>query len=221
MQTNQLILNTNDMNQYKRAQVIMLPTRSNLEFPYIAQNVFNKQLTIVNSTFAINCELQPQHLYIISDDEIKEGDHVFNIKDNHYGGIINKYNLIDAKLLSYIKKIIATTNNSLTIDCIINKNKVYHLPQPSQQFITKYIESYNKGEVITDVLVEYELENINIHRFEDELKVNPKDNTITIKKLKDSWNRNEVIELINKHTFEFNGLNKSYSELNKWIEENL
>lgn len=217
MQTNQLILNTNDMNQYKRAQVIMLPTKDNhsqLEIDDLSINKLSWELKQY-------CHKHPQHLYITSDDEIKEGDHVFNIKDNHYGGIVNKYNLIDAKLLSYIKKIIATTNNSLTIDCIINKNKVYHLPQPSQQFITKYIESYNKGEVITDVLVEYELENINIHRFEDELKVNPKDNTITIKKLKDSWNRNEVIELINKHTFEFNGLNKSYSELNKWIEENL
>ena len=182
------------MEQFKRAQVIMLPTGSNLEFPYIAQNVFNKQLTIVNSTFAINCELQSQHLYIISDDEIKEGDWFINLFNNV---IVQAHNWI---YVSTCKKIIATTDTSLEI---VSKgiNPVYEkLPQPSQQFIEKYIESYNKGEVITDVL-----------------KVNPKDNTITIKKLKDSWNRQEVFALITT----FNRANVDTPNVLKWIEENL
>ncbi len=182
----------------KKAQIIMLPTRSNLEFPYIAQNVFNKQLTIVNSTFAINCELQPQHLYIISDDEIKEGDWYYNsrlkqifqaIRNSGYSKKTDDY------------KIIATTDTSLNYETpFYGMDEDNNFPQPSQQFIEKYIESYNKGEVITDVL-----------------KVNPKDNTITIKKLKDSWNRQEVFALITT----FNRANVDTPNVLKWIEENL
>jgi hypothetical protein len=56
------------------------------------------------------------------------------------------------------------------------------------------------------------------------LKTHPKDNTITIKKVKDSWSREEVRNLLdnlwdyimdNKH-------NKTNSkDYDKWIEENL
>jgi len=53
----------------------------------------------------------------------------------------------------------------------------------------------------------------------DKLKVNPKDNTITIKKLKDSWNKDEVIELIYKYCKEITQCISEKDE--KWIEENL
>ena len=201
------------MEQFKRAQVIMLPTGSNLEFPYIAQNVFNKQLTIVNSTFAINCELQSQHLYIISDDEIKEGDWFINLFNNV---IVQAHNWI---YVSTCKKIIATTDTSLEI---VSKgiNPVYEkLPQPSQQFIEQYIESYNKGKVITDVLVE--LKSSGLHYFNEDLRINPKDNTIIIKKLKDSWNREEVIELMKKYCIDIHRYTINSNDFNKWIEENL
>mgnify|MGYP003478487935 CR=1 FL=1 len=207
------ILKTNVMEQFKRAQVIMLPTGSNLEFPYIAQNVFNKQLTIVNSTFAINCELQSQHLYIISDDEIKEGDWFINLFNNV---IVQAHNWI---YVSTCKKIIATTDTSLEI---VSKgiNPVYEkLPQPSQQFIEQYIESYNKGKVITDVLVE--LKSSGLHYFNEDLRINPKDNTIIIKKLKDSWNREEVIELMKKYCIDIHRYTINSNDFNKWIEENL
>lgn len=53
-------------------------------------------------------------------------------------------------------------------------------------------------------------------------KINPKDNTITIKKLKDSWNREEVIELFKKYKdYELGKTNWHQGNLIKWIEENL
>nr|DAI89531.1 MAG TPA: hypothetical protein [Caudoviricetes sp.] len=149
------------------------------------------------------------------------------------------------------KKIIATTDTSLFIEVVnqcdgckskipldeyIHRNEKGvgiacskdkyrdYLPQPSQQFIEKYIEEYNKGDVIKDVLVEYELRinhdgrinsNTKIWR---ELKVNPENNTITIKKLKDSWSRKEIIKLIDNYTICMDGT-ESYKL--KWIEENL
>ena len=49
------------------------------------------------------------------------------------------------------------------------------------------------------------------------LKVNPKDNTITIHAIKDSWNRDEVI------VFAKNYAKRCQSPIqdSKWIEENL
>ena len=69
------------------------------------------------------------------------------------------------------------------------------------------------------MLVEYEGQ----YRTNDDgepnrVKVNPKDTTITIKKVKDSWNREEVIELIK--CFD-RGINRPITNVNKWIEENL
>ena len=49
--------------------------------------------------------------------------------------------------------------------------------------------------------------------------INPKDNTITIKKLKDSWNRKEIVVLLNKLN---NTLNiGSDLTLEEWINKNL
>lgn len=251
------------MEQFKRAQVIMLPTNTKTyigkfleDEPYLAlYNWYLKSLNIPN-------QRQGQHLYIISDDEIKE-KHLLNTNDyyyikNHYNEwYIGKFNGISFDFINnngnfdsnlfVCKKIIATTDSSLKIQDITTKHigrKVISvegtslLPQPSQQFITKYIEEYNKGNIITDVLVEYEVvpnpvyngsnyfdaHNINIVT---KLKINPKDNTITIKKIKDNYSKIEVIELLTKSMKEceeyqlFNHWSGEYRNLNKWIEENL
>lgn len=248
------------MNQFKRAQVIMLPTEQKVNGMDII--ILNNQFNVLGLGYGSNLK-NVQHLYIISDDEIKEDDWCINICDNIVEQCkTTEYHnppCINNTVRGYHKKIIATTDISLILLGEFNttNGKVgypqYKLPQPSQQFIEKYIESYNKGEVITDVLVEYEtlydiellvntsdfkkgsyirgncntkndfgkakrrfmeLHTDNNHLniaidtnsvkllykqyFKDieinKLKINPKDNTITIKKLKDSWNREEIIE---------------------------
>jgi len=232
------------MNQFKRAQVVMLPTtnsplKGELILRHIWKNTKNecntlwqfkedviisgiRQFITLNGSFRdIYTAFKSQHLYVISDDEIKEGDVVYHIKNDNMLLLI-KDTLIMYEKCTYkleYKKIIATTDTSLGynksfINPINNKadNKWISLPQPSQQFIEKYIESYNKGEVITDVLVEYnttcnklycssayklsvKCTSPNNCQF-NTLKINSKDNTITIKKLKNSWNREEVTSLI-------------------------
>ena len=115
------------------------------------------------------------------------------------------------------EKIIATTDISLV--------KEYNLPEPSQSFIQKYIEEYNKGNTITDVLVEYEFDNEghtdNPGWHNQKLKVNSKDNTITIKKVKDSWNKEEVIKLLFKCKDFLQRYNKESISFDKWVKENL
>lgn len=58
--------------------------------------------------------------------------------------------------------------------------------------------------------------------------INPKDNTITIKKLKDSWDREEVIELLNQcYNLGYNSKKSEIPdleemlELDNWINNNL
>ena len=111
------------------------------------------------------------------------------------------------------EKIIATTDISLV--------KEYNLPEPSQSFIQKYIEEYNRGNIITDVLVEYgiiyEGRSYDLYN-PDKLKVNLKNNTITIKKVKDSWNREEILNDIEQAIIQ--GLDIGQYR-DKWIKENL
>ena len=120
------------------------------------------------------------------------------------------------------REVLATTDESLRTKYKENNHQHlskynYILPQPSQQFIQKYIEEYNKGNIITDVLVEYDVhKNSFIPLWIP--KVNPKDNTITIKKVKDSWNREEILNDIEQAIIQ--GLDIGQYR-DKWIKENL
>ena len=58
-----------------------------------------------------------------------------------------------------------------------------------------------------------------IHEKRLRLKINLKDNTITIKKVKDSWNREEVENLI--YSAMKDRCYTTVAEWQKWIEENL
>jgi len=163
-----------------------------------------------------------QHLYIISDEEIKESDYVYenNLNNNHIYqvykrndelGIFRFQNVWIKLNKSGCKKVIATTDKSL------------NLPEPSQSFIQKYISEYNKGNIITEILVEYEeiVKPKNCSDFYNEcfINVDSKNNTITIKKVKNCWNREEVIKLLDDFDTDFGDTTKE--QFNKWIEENL
>ena len=229
------------MNTFKKAKIVILPTNEakgdfskERIYPCLLKHswMFDKEgkgkLIFTDSN--IRTPTQLQHLYIISDDEIKENNtHFYNPYSGqlHISGNHTDYIAINK---NGCKKIIATTDVSLG------------LPQPSQQFIQKYIEGYNKGNVITDVLVEYQTDfksetklymlgiGDNPDDFEygePTVKINPKDNTTTIKKVKDSYSREEVIEFGNKvkeyckDGWKPDSLHRVFFEWDKWIEENL
>lgn len=228
---------------FKKAKVVMLPSQKANPNLFIHQGLGLKTKTLCTGQGKMHHEemmkcgvSKPQHLYILSDDKIEEGEfginlystsifQVVEVKQDGYnvkwitGGNIG--NDIQFDSLALPKKIIATTDTSLTT-CQCRKvgyhklscKQTYNLPQPSQSFIKVFIEEYNKGNVITDVMIEYEEKDINSYsptwkedyvkygimheeKIQVFLKINPKDNTITIKKLKDSWSREEVESLIN------------------------
>ena len=227
------------MSTSKKAKVVMLPTKEKSDiFIGKTHSVLHYKNNIPDEEFK-----SYQHLYIISDNEIKEGDWVYennlntetNIyqvyKRNNKLGIFRFRNVFVELSKSNCKKIIATTDSSLWRPSHKYASDVILLPQPSQQFIEKFIEEYNRGNVITDVLIEYELisneeyfgNTVNpdddVPYFDEKLKINPKDNTITIKKVKDSWNREEVENLI--YAAMKDRCYTTVSEWRKWIEENL
>ena len=228
------------MKQFKKAKVVMLPTNEvkgdfskERIYPCLLKHswMFDKEEKgkLIFADSNIRTPTQLQNLYIISDDEIKEGDWCF---DNRFNDVFQFNNAAGLKIYKeknskFLFKIIATTDSSLG------------LPQPSQQFIEKYIEEYNRGNIITDVLIEYELisneeyfgNTVNpdddVPYFDERLKINYNDNTITIKKVKDSYSREEVIEFGNKvkvyckDGWKLDSLHRVFFEWDKWIEETL
>lgn len=245
---NKINLKTNVMEQFKNAQVIMLPTK---EKSILQLNVIHNHLFSMKD--GANIPSQPyQHLHIISDDEIKEGEYCYDKILNIIFQVDKYTDLEYINQTDNVQKIIATTDTSLKImnSSLTPTNRKlttressflqHNLPQPSQQFIEKYIESYNKGEVINDVLVEHECVNNDYFHKKvcnekekglsicySQLKINPKDNTITIKEVKDSWNREEIKKLLTKIVLDAEvPIKKSHIKecnrfINKWIQENL
>lgn len=184
-------------------------------------------------------QIHPFNLHTTSDEEIKEGEYGIDIRGNkifkcerlltnHYECGILQYQK------SYCRKIIATTDTSLTLKGEQEGENTWYnpLPQLSQQFIEKYIEEYNKGNKITEVLVEveeYEFKQTEwfqeapyTHKYKEwRLKLDSQ-NQITIRKQKDSWSREEVIDLISDWTKMKSGLNMNLpNNFNQWIAENL
>ncbi len=104
-----------------------------------------------------------QHLYITSNDEIKDND--WCLEKTGLGYLkpfqVKKEDLNVKEFIKRCKKIIATTDKSLNSRKwvgVIEGEDTYEeilLPQIPQQFKEYFITEYNKGNIITKVLVEY------------------------------------------------------------------
>lgn len=228
---------------YKKVNVVMLPTNEKandcpiLYFPKTKR--LNKRTYSDEELQAgkglIKLEYTTNHLYILSDEEIKEDNYIYNSEKEP--SIIKYYG--KGSLRGW-KKIISSTDKSLSWiehdDTVpYPKGKQHFLPQIPQSFIEYFVSEYNKGNIITYVMVEYETiidwnnyTTIPVgnggatHKEKQQLKINPKDNTINIKPIKDSWSREEVVQLFNKiFATDIIDANVKKVDFDKWIEENL
>ncbi len=156
------------MVQFKDKQVVLILTNEKpIEGTILFRNAFgDKSLWQYKETFVYKCgtevfrtlngsfedwskAFQPQHLYVVSDDEIKKDDWVTDgIKVmKATSKLVEAQNLVDRREW---KKIAETTDSSLNPLCVktkcdcTDKCKITKLPQPSQEFIKEFIESYNK-----------------------------------------------------------------------------
>lgn len=218
------------MKKFEKRQLVMLPTNY---FKYVVLSLFDNKLHIgdVAST-AI-----PQHLYILSDEPIKEGDWVM-------GGLNDIIQQWQSNFTANWKKIIFTTDSSLRKNeyskfrscCKSKEDCQCFLPQPSQEFIKYFIEQYNLGNIITEVQVEYEdFLDIYDDSFLDEgytgsisktiqiLKIKP-ENTVNIKfPVEDNFEQllRKALIFYKSDMKGYPGLQKSSQESeDKWIQEN-
>jgi hypothetical protein len=197
---------------FKRTKVVMLST--NEKASLLLGTSKGGRLIKSNRGVSNSAHLKNQHLYLLSDDEINEGD--WFLEKGLRISIFPNY-LTDT---NECKKIIATTDKLR----VITKDEFsgvdnQHLPQPSESFLQKFIYAYNNGDPITEVMVEYNHLQSSGGLNEEWLKVNSSDNTITIRKMKDSWSREEVISLC-KEVINF-GKDNNGNLSEKWIEDNL
>jgi len=233
----------------------MLPTNKDgaLKQNRVDKRLVYKENVVWNNTGTLGHN--PQHLYILSDEEIKEGDWIYHTLDDKpikatdewfINGIKNLKKDLERTREHGYKKVIATTDKSLEenigwIRIKKEKREIFQpLPQPSQSFIKKFVTEYNKGNIIEEIMVEYncltsvkfgimDLSSYDLIKnrgdslcIEDKLKVSS-DNTITIKKIKDSWSRDEVSAKIHEavKAWNYERLDDGALDLDKWIKENL
>ena len=200
------------------------------------KNINGIQTLDCTPKFQLPCtEVVCQHLYFLSNEEIKEGNWYFDLDTKKICQWTMSHS-IPSGFEQRVKRIIATTNTSLKIKTFyeIEGDQEVSLPQPSKEFIQAFTKSYNEGKPITKVLVEYDVITLNedwskrpvVVTNEYKLKVNSS-NEITIKKVKDSYTREELRPIFLKlchDTADY--IEKGYDEktefnIDKWIEENL
>ena len=169
-------------------QVVMLPTK---KASSIIKDFNNKLIFNYNDTQSLRDGYQFQHLYITSDEEIKEGDGALHQLDSKVIQIVE--GLLDGDIRRFgYTKVIATTNKSIGISKDEFESKNWLLPQIPESFIKAFVESNG---TIEEVLVEYEEIEGAMLNLNYKLKTRP-DNTIIISQAK-TYTRDEVEILCN------------------------
>lgn len=172
----------------KKIEVVMLTTDC-------SKLIINKKGVLWgDSESGCKSELSfPQHLYFLSsDDEIKEGAYFYDLEVNQVfkqSGSLSERVVMSSHNSHYInntEKIISSTDKSLG------------LPEPSKEWIEYFVSEYNKGNIITEVMVEYEKScncivladcynpDSSICDEKHKLKIKP-DNTIICSAVEETW----------------------------------
>lgn len=214
----------------KTFKVVMLPITEKAESVILKINnrlSFNKGY--FTQSYLKETGQTANHLSIISDEQPKEGDWV-------YDSIKNQIVKANTNLISDLfKKIVATTDKLISTN-MKDSNAVrdidfdIEVPQLNESFIQAYIKAYNEGNPITEVDLEMEynklypmVENNNII-----IKTRP-DNTVIVHQSK-MYSTEQVINLLKKFDDEIyyetdgNGYyfeNLKIPDLKKFIQDNL
>ena len=237
---------------FKKTQVIILPTNQKTSLLLTERNELHYSTNPVKDFSIINDYDRFQYLYFLSDEEIDDDNWILidernNKTQNNNNPIwkLGQVNNITNNCIfvkgrpyevlnpNWCKKIIATTDESLKLNIpILGKGDIsdfahyLFLPKPSQDFIKQYVESYNEGNIITNVLVEYELSDSAKDFIENQfganiqkLKVDKRYNTITIKLIKNNYSEEELLSFVTWYLGM--PIDKVKKQLDKWNKENL
>ena len=203
------------MKTLKSCKVVMMATeKADLVLNTINNKLLlDKEQTLQERILPINGKCQ--HLYITSDDEIKEGDYSTDGSKVYLNGETRVEILRRCDLDQ--RKITASTDTSL------------NLPLIPESFINAYIKAYNEGKPITEVSIEVMMGVTIVDEMQWEnnkvIIKTREDNTVIIHQSK-LYTRDEVRQLlIRAHRscgFDIND-ERDYvrSAVNDWIQHNL
>lgn len=200
---------------FKRCEVVMLSTKKTAP---IERDIPNNDLDLFmgfisqtdKNTYIPHHPMAYKefiHLYILSNDKIKDGDLVLT-NNSEYRNKVWTFMKAPCPMPYWgneqnCKKIIASTDNTLG------------LPTPSLAFLTKFVHEFNMANPIEEILVEYEngieywkdrgiIDPIIVYFKEEAQRYNcimdyypvkikvDKKNQITIRRIKNSWTREEL-----------------------------
>lgn len=198
----------------KECVAVMLPTNitGTLGFNGFVAN------PILQLNIDKNKWLAHQELYICSKDKIIENEWIIDNGNLRQASkmAVDIYNDSN-NILPKCFKVLATTNKCIINTFMTSPSGKYHEDESvlrqtngygkspiysiSNDFIQQFITAYNKGEKIEKVILEYYIDG-DYEEDNDEtpakiLKLNGSE--IIISKAKESWNREEVIQLIKKY----------------------
>jgi len=205
-----------------RAKVHMLPTESSKILKLNNGNILNYHKELQG-----DAAVTPVHLYFTTDEVIREGDWFITDDENNdlIHAIDEQWRALSKHegLRELSRKIIASTdpNLGITDHRISPVPNFVDIPQPSQDFIKSYCKQGGIDEVDVEYnrfIPDWETDLITPY-YDYKLKVDSH-NTITIHLIKDSWDREEVIEICRSLYSELKGYVPKTS-FNEWIEENL
>ena len=216
-------------------QIIMLPSEKPSGLCKCNCPVHKGGLVFSEEKGSKDSVYEPQHLYILSDEEIKRGDWFVNLgSGGHPKVAIYQANSENSKAINEfnfpeIKKIIGTTNSELHLNKIVEEDMHMYkepLPQISQDLIKSYVENpFDK------VMVEYltklekgtDLGNECNYIVPDKPKLN-QDGTLAVTLVeKKMYSREEVEDMFRNAIGEIHSpdYDDTFENLSIWIKENL
>lgn len=212
----------------KTFKVVMLPTekaedcilKQNLHLEY-QKGYFTQEYLKTSNRYS-------QHLYILSDDKIKEGDWVIEYQKGDEQGTVQQIKNEYVLAPDIQKKIVATTDRSIRRDSsVVSVNnprhvfKVGHIPE---SFIQSYIKAYNEDKPITEVDLEMEdylTEELAIKGSFTNYRIKTRHNNTVIVHQSKMYARDEVIKLC-QQAYTFGLMDQDDPiDIDEWIQNNL
>ena len=202
---------------YMKCRVVMLPTETASRIGLNPHGIYMYYIVPVRTEHS-------QHLYICSQEEIKIGDWFYWYDSDGESKYVLQCTSISKDTIrtyyeahsvhgigdwseDYAKKIIASTDPAL------------ELPRPSDEFLRRYCENQGIDDVLLELVQNYN-HDISIYPDVFSLKVAP-DNTVTIRPIKDSWNREKVKAVLHAYREYVWRNGATLKDLETWINQNL
>lgn len=148
------------MENKKEYSLVMLPTEKASKIGFLTKiGKERKDLRYYNIESPNILDSENQHLYIISNDEIKKNDWYIDFSIGSIKLPLQASEDFKNNIQHNCFKIVATTDESLSE---IPKGDTFNrlCPEIPESFITAYIKSYNGGKPITEVQLEMEIHTV-------------------------------------------------------------